>query len=109
MIELLKKHGMTALTVAFGVATTVLAVTVAAFRDVEQLQAAILFVGGLLVLGGMAAMRRGLRGGRPAVAIGAIVPALLLVWTVVVPIVSLVILVWLFAGRQPERAPIQPA
>jgi hypothetical protein len=82
MIELLKKHGMTALTVAFGVATTVLAVTVAAFRDVEQLQAAILFVGGLLVLGG---------------------------WAVVVPIVSLVILVWLFAGRQPERAPIQPA
>ena len=74
MIGLLKKHGMVALTVAFGVTMTSLAVAVAAFGDVERLQAALLFVAGLLVLGGVVAMHRGLRGGRPAVALGAIVP-----------------------------------
>ena len=66
----------------------------------------LLFVAGLLALGGVIAMHRGLRGGRPAVALGAIVPGLMLVWSIVMPIVSLVIPVWVFAGRQPERARI---
>lgn len=109
MIELLKKHGMAALTVAFGVTMTSLAVAVTAFGDVERLQTALLFAAGLLVLGGVVAMHRGLRGGRPAVALGAIVAGLMLVWSVVTPIVSLVILVWLVAGRQTARAPMQPA
>jgi hypothetical protein len=109
MMQLLQKHGMAALTVAFGVTMTSLAVALTAVGDVERSQCAILFVAGLLVLGGMIAVHRGLRGGRPAVALGAIVAGLMLVWSVVTPIVSLVILVWLVAGRQPARAPIQPA
>lgn len=109
MMELLKKHGMTALTVVFGVTMTSLAIAVTAYGDVERAQTALLFAAGLLVLGGMVAVHRGVRGGRPAIAVGVIVAGLMLVWTVVTPIVSLVILVWLVAGRQPARAPIQPA
>lgn len=109
MIGLLKKHGMVALTVALGVMTASLAIVGEAFGDVERSQVAALFVAGLLILGGLVAMRSGLRGGRMAVALGAIVPGMLLVWTIIVPIITLAILIWLFAGREPRRAPVQPA
>jgi hypothetical protein len=61
------------------------------------------------MLGGMIAMHRSVRGGRPTVALGETVPGLLLVWAVVAPMVSLVILVWLVGGRQLRRVPVQPA
>lgn len=109
VIDLLKKHGMMALTGALGVLTISLAIAAAAFDDIEPSQVAILFVAGLLILGGLVAMRRGLRGGRTAVALGAIVPGALLVWTVILPIVTLAVLIWLFAGRRPHPAPAQPA
>ena len=106
MIELLKNNGMAALTGALGVACVSLAIAVvAADGSVERSQAATLFVAGLLILGGLVAMHRSVRGGRAAVALGTIVPGALLVWTIVVPIISLAILVWLVAGRQPRQLP----
>jgi hypothetical protein len=109
MIGLLKRHGMMALTVALGVLTISLAIAAAAFGDVQRSQVAAMLVAGLVLLGGLVAMRRGLRGGRTAVALGAIVPGALLVWTVILPIVTLAVLIWLFAGRRPHPAPAQPA
>lgn len=109
MIELLKSYGMVALTGALGVATTSLAIAVAIFGDAEHLQAALLFVAGLLMQGGLVAMRRGLRGGRIAVALGTIVPGLAGAWTVILPIVTLAILIWLFGGFELRRAPVQQA
>lgn len=109
VIGLLKRHGMAALTAALGAMTASLAIVGEAFGDVERSQVAALFVAGLLILGGQAAMRGYLRGGRIAVALGAIVPGMLLVWTIIMPIITLAILIWLYAGREPERAPVQPA
>lgn len=107
VIGLLKKHGMVALTVALGAMTASLAIVGEAFGEVERSQVAALFVAGLLILGGLVAMRGGLRGGRIAVALGAIVPGMLLVWTIIMPIITLAILVWLYAGRRPRQAPVQ--
>ena len=109
MARLMKNYGMVALTLALGVFTISISIGVVAFGTGGHWQAATLFVAGLLMLGGLIAVRSGLRGGRPAVALGATVPGLLGVWTVIVPIVTLAILIWLYAGRQPRRAPAQPA
>ena len=67
------------------------------------------FAAGILILGGLIAMRRGLRGGRTAVALGSIAPGIVFYWMIIAPIITLAILVWLYAGRQPGRAPVQPA
>jgi hypothetical protein len=109
MIGLLKQNGMFAFAGAFGVTVASLAVVIASVGDVELLQTAIMFVAGLLVVVGLVAVRRGLPGGRPAVALGAIVPGLLLVWTVVMPIVSLTILIWLYGGSRARTGPARPA
>ena len=109
MARLMKNYGMVALTLALALLTISISIGVVAFDDGKRWQAAILFVGGLLMLGGLIAVRSGFRGGRPAVALGAIVPGLLGVWTVVLPIVTLAILIWLYAPSQLRREPIQPA
>lgn len=109
MARLMKNYGMVALTLALALFTISISIGVVAFDDGKRWQAAILFVGGILMLGGLIAVRSGLRGGRPAVALGAIVPGLLGVWTVVLPIVTLAILIWLYAPSQLRREPIQPA
>jgi hypothetical protein len=109
MFGLFKSYGMIALTLALGVATISLAILGEAVGDIERSQVATLLVAGLLILGGMAVMRRGVRGGRIAVALGAIVPGLLMIWTVIMPIVTLAILFWLLDGRQVRQAPTQPA
>ena len=105
----LKNNGMVALTGALGIASIVLA-TVAALGSVGDgagpLQVATLLAAGFLVLGGLLAMHRGLRGGRVAVALGTIVPGALLVWTVFMPLVAFGILIWLFARRDPQRDPV---
>jgi hypothetical protein len=109
MARLMKNYGMIALTVALGVFTISIAIGAVAFSGVERWQAAILFVAGLLMLGGLIAIRSGLRSGRPAVALGAIVPGLLGVWTVILPLVTLAVLIWLYAPSQLRREPIRPA
>ena len=109
MARLMKNYGMVALTLALGVFTISISIGAVAFDAGARWQAATLFVAGLLMLGGLIAVRSGLRGGRPAVALGAIVPGLLGVWTVVLPIVTLAILIWLYAPSQLRREPIQPA
>ncbi len=109
MTRLMKNYGMVVLTLALGIVTISISVGVMAFDDGKRLQGAILFVAGLLLLGGLVAVRRGLRGGRAAVALGAIVPGLLGIWTIILPIVTLAILAWLYAGREPRRSPAQPA
>ena len=107
MARLIKNYGMVALTLALGGFT--ISIGVLAFGAGERLQAATLLIAGILMLGGLIAVRSSLRGGRPAVALGAIVPGLLGVWTVVLPIVTLAILIWLYAPSQLRREPIQPA
>lgn len=109
MTRLMKNYGMVVLTLALGVFTISISIGVMAFDDGRRLQGAILFVAGLLLLGGLIAVQSGLRGGRPAVALGAIVPGLLGVWTVILPIVTLAILIWLFAPSRLHREPMQPA
>lgn len=113
MIGLLKNNGMVALTGALGVTTTSLAIGAAVFGDVEaaggRWLVAIFFLAGPLILGGLIAVRRGLRGGRLAVALGTIVPGIGFYWTVIMPIVTLAILIWLFGGFQLRRSPVQPA
>ena len=109
MTRLMKSYGMVALTLALGVFTISLSIGVMAFDGGRRWQAAILLVAGLLMLGGLLAVRSGVAGGRPAVALGAIVPGLLGVWTVILPIVSLAILVWLYAPSQLRREPLRPA
>jgi hypothetical protein len=109
MVGLLKSYGMVVLTFALGVATFSLAILGGASGDVERPQVALLLVAGLLTVGGLAAMRLGVRGARFAVGLGAIVPGLVMVWTVVAPIITLAILTWLFGGRQVRQVPAQPA
>jgi hypothetical protein len=109
MARLMKSYGMVALTLALGVFTISISIGVMAFDGGRRWQAAILFVAGLLMLGGLLAVRSGLGGGRPAVALGAIVPGLLGVWTVILPIVSLAILIWLYAPSQLRREPMRSA
>ncbi len=109
MTRLLKNYGMVALTVALGIFTIAVSIGVITFGDGKGLQGAILLVGGVLMLGGLFAVRSGLPGGRPAVALGVIAPGLLGIWTIVLPIVSLVILIWLYAPSQLRREPVRPA
>jgi hypothetical protein len=109
MARLMKSYGMVALTLALAVSTISISIGVMAFDGGRRWQAAILLVAGLLILGGLLAVRRGLGTGRPAVALGAIVPGLLGVWTVILPIVSLAILIWLYAPSQLRREPMRPA
>jgi hypothetical protein len=109
MARLMKNYGMVVLTLALGVFTISISIGVMAFDGGRRWQGAILFVAGLLMLGGLIAVRNGLRGGRPAVALGAIVPGLLGVWTVILPIVTLAILIWLYAPSQLRREPLRPA
>ncbi len=109
MARLMKNYGMVVLTLALGAFTISISIGVMAFDGGRRLQGAILFVAGLLMLGGLIAVRNRLRGGRPAVALGAIVPGVLGVWTVILPIVTLAILVWLYAPSQLRREPLRPA
>jgi hypothetical protein len=106
MIELLKKYGMVALAVALSVwAITV--VPVLAGSD-EWLQGAVSIGFGLLILGGLTAMHRGLRGGRAAVAVGALLTGLLVVWLVIPAIAAVAIVIWLLATRDLEQVPPHP-
>ena len=114
MIGLLKKHGMVSLTVALGVwATTVVPILVALDDEATSgdrwLQGAVSFALGLLILGGLIAMRRGLRGGRTAVALGAIGTGILVIWLVIPAVAAVAILVWLYVPRRLRQAPAQPA
>lgn len=114
MIGLLKKHGMVALTVALGVwATTVVPVLVllddTADGGAYSLYGAGSIAFGLLILGGLVAMRRGLRGGRTALALGAIATGIVVWWFVIPAITAVAILVWLYVPRRVRRAPVQPA
>ena len=109
MARLMKSYGMVALTLALGVFTISISIGVMAFDGGRRWQAAMLFVAGLLILGGLVAMRSGLRGGRTAVALGAIAPGLVGVWTVILPIVTLAVLIWLYAPSQLRREPMRSA
>lgn len=107
MLELLKKHGMVALAVALGVwSITVVPLFVGSG---DPVQGAVSISLGLLILGGLIAMQRGARGGRLAVASGAIGNGLLAVWLIVPPIAAVAIVLWLFATRDARQAPPQPA
>jgi len=107
MNELLKKHGMVALAVALGVwATTVVPILVGS-DDWLQVGVSVSF--GLLILGGLIAMHRGLRGGRVAVALGAIGTGMMTLWLVVPTIATVAILIWLYATRDVRQVPPLPA
>ena len=77
MIELLKKYGMVALAVALAVWA------ICGGADARRLGRTCFKIArlnrsfGLLILGGLIAMHRGLRGGRAAVAVGALLTGLL--------------------------------
>ncbi len=109
MARLMKNYGMVALTLALGVFAISISIGVFALDGDRRMQGAILFVAGILMLGGLIAIRSGVRGGRPAIALGAIVAGLLGVWTVILPIVALAILIWLYAPSQLRREPVRPA
>lgn len=114
MIGLLKKHGMVALTVALGAWATAGLPIVVGFDDTTDagaywLYGAGSFAFGLLILGGLIAMRRGLRGGRTAVALGAIATGIVVWWLVIPAVAAVAILVWLYVPRRLRRAPAQPA
>ncbi len=107
MNELLKKHGMVALTVALGV--WAIAVAPILIGSDNWLQVAVSISFGLLILGGLIGVQRGLTGGRLAVAVGAIGTGLLVVWLVVPAIAAIAIVIWLYATRKVQAAPPQPA
>jgi VIT1/CCC1 family predicted Fe2+/Mn2+ transporter len=107
MTELLKKHGMTALAIALGVwATTVVPILIGSD---DRLQAAVSVAFGLLILGGLVAVHRGLRGGRVAVAVGAVGTGLIAVWLVLPAMAAVAIVIWLYATRDGRQAPPLPA
>jgi len=107
MIELLKKYGMAALAVALAVWAITVVPLLAGSPD--RLQGALSIGFGLLILGGLVAMRRGLRGGRVAVAVGALFTGFLVVWLVIPAIAAIAIVIWLLATRDLEHVPPQPA
>ena len=99
--------GMVALTSVIGFGTVALGIMVT-FFDGERAQGGLLVVAGLLILGGLVAMHRGVRGARGIVALGTIVPATLGVWTVILPLVAIAIFAWLIISRrggEPQPAP----
>ncbi len=107
MIDLLKKYGMIALAVALAVwAITVVPVLAG---SAERLQGAFSIGFGLLILCGLIAMHRGVRGGRAAVAVGSLLTGFLVVWLVVPAIAAVAIVIWLYATRNLARVPPQPA
>ena len=64
---------------------------------------------GLLILGGLIAMHRGIRGGRVAVALGAIGTGMMTLWLVLPTIATVAILIWLYATRDVRQVPPLPA
>jgi hypothetical protein len=64
---------------------------------------------GLLILGGLVAVHRGLRGGRVAVAVGAVGTGLIAVWLVLPAMAAVAIVIWLYATRDGRQAPPLPA
>ncbi len=107
MIELLTKFGMVALSVALAVwAITVVPLLAG---SAEPLQGALSIGFGVLILGGLVAVHRGLRGGRVAVAVGALFCGFLVVWLVIPAIAAIAIVIWLLATRDLERVPPQTA
>jgi hypothetical protein len=101
------KHGMVALAVALGGWATIVVPILIGSDD--WLQAAASVALGFLILGGLVAVRRGLRGGRVAVAVGAIGTGLIAVWLVVPALAAVAIVIWLFATRDGRGAPPLPA
>lgn len=112
MIGLLKKHGMVALTVALGVWAISMPVVVAFDHEADVgwrwLYGGVSFGFGLLILGGLIARRRGLRGGGTVLALGVIGTGFWWAWLVIPPIVAVAILAWLYVPRLLRRAPAQP-
>jgi hypothetical protein len=108
MVALLKKYGMVALAVALGVWATTIGVVLVVSGD-DRAQGAVAISLGLLILGGLAAMHRGLRGARATIAVGAVGAGLISVWVVIPPIAAVAILVWLYETRELRQVPPQPA
>lgn len=107
MSELLKKHGMAALAVALGIWAAA-AVPILIGSD-DRLQLAVSASFGLLILGGLIAVQRGFRGGRVAVAVGAIGTGLMTVWLVLPLLAAIAVVIWLLATRDVRRVPPLPA
>jgi len=102
--------GMVALTSVVGIGAVALGIAGTAFSDVERAQGGLIVVAGLLILGGLVAMRRGVRGARGIVAVGTIVPAALTIWTIVTPLIAIAICAWLLVSAragEPQPAPGQ--
>jgi hypothetical protein len=107
VFALLKKHGMVALAVALGVWSIAVAPILIGSDDRTQVIVSISF--GLLLLGGLVALHRGLRGARAAIAVGAIGAGLLAIWLVLPAVAGVAILIWLYETRESRQAPPQPA
>jgi VIT1/CCC1 family predicted Fe2+/Mn2+ transporter len=108
MNERLKKNGMVALAVGLGVWAVAVVPVLVGSEDWLQVAVSVFF--GLLILGGLVAVHRGLTGGRLAVSIGAIGTGLLVVWLVVPAVIAIAIVIWLYATRKVQPAtPPQPA
>ena len=107
MIDLVKKHGLMALAVALGVWAA--AVVPILIGSDDSIQVAVSVVFGLLILGGLILMHRGVRGARLAVAAGAIGTGLLTVWLVLPPIAAVAVVIWLVATRESRQPLPQPA
>ena len=107
MNEQLKKTGMIALAVALGVWAVAVVPVLIGSEDWPQVAVSVFF--GLLILGGLVAIHRGLTGGRLAVSVGAIGTGLLAAWLVVPAIVAIAIVIWLYATRKAPPPPPQPA
>lgn len=113
MLAAIKKHGMTALAGALGIWFLSIGVTVSvspgwdASAGERILWGTVCLAAALLVFGGLVGMRRGTRGSRIALALGAVLGAAFTFWIVAPPVVALAVLVWLFVTR--ERRTPKPA
>ena len=91
---------MIALTSVVGIAAVALGIALTAFGDGEQAQGGLIVVAGFVILGGLVAMSRGVRGARGIVAVGTIVPAALTIWSIVTPLIAIAICAWLLVSAR---------
>ena len=91
---------MIALTSVVGIAAVALGIALTTFGDGEQAQGGLIVVAGFVILGGLVAMSRGVRGARGIVAVGTIVPAALTIWSIVTPLIAIAICAWLLVSAR---------
>ena len=107
MSDPVKKQGLIGLAVALGVWAAAVVPMLIGSDDSVQVVVSVVF--GLLILGGLVLMHRGVRGARLAVAAGAVGTGLMTLWLVLPPIAAVAVVIWLYATRKSRHPLPEPA